>query len=306
MLIITIILLSVALIIQTVYLLYYRKQIHDIGNQLSFISQHNSFKFIQTQMKPKEISRLIDLCNMLLQNQRELNQDFIKKSEEINSTIVSLSHDIRTPITSLGGYLHLAKRSEDCSEKTQYIMMAEARSKQINRLVDELFFYAKLQNPDYNLEIESLDIINLLKRHLFNFIESFTQSGNEPNVILPEKPIYLMANENALERVFENIIRNYFLHGKGALSIRIEEKKQETLFHFSNLLKDGRKVNIDKIFTRFYKEDLSRTKPSSGLGLSIVKSLMEKMNGHVYAALDEDQFSICIAFSKNQKEDENG
>ncbi len=77
--IIALILLSIALTIQTVYLLYYKKQIKDIGNQLSFISQHHSFKFIQTQIKPKEIARLIDLCNTLLSNQRELNQDFIKK-----------------------------------------------------------------------------------------------------------------------------------------------------------------------------------------------------------------------------------
>src|SRR5690625_201613 len=96
--------LSLLLLIVTSYLLYYKSQIKEIGNQLAFISKHNSFKFIQTQIKPKEISQLIDVSNTLLYRQRELNQQFISKSDEINATIVSLSHDIRTPLTSLDGY----------------------------------------------------------------------------------------------------------------------------------------------------------------------------------------------------------
>ncbi|UJL45422.1 HAMP domain-containing histidine kinase [Virgibacillus sp. NKC19-16] len=299
---IALILLSVALIIQTIYLLYYKKQIKDIGNQLSFISKHNSFKFIQTQIKPKEISRLIDLCNTLLRNQRELNQEFIKKSEEINATIVSLSHDIRTPITSLDGYLQLAKRSEDVKEKTQYVMLSQTRIKQIITLVDELFLYTKLQNPDYTLELEPIDISNVLKRRLFSFLDEFSRNGDEPDFILPESSIYIAGNESSLERVCENIIRNYFLHGDGALTIRYEEKENEVLFHFTNLLKRSESIDFARIFTQFYKEDPSRTNHSSGLGLSIVKSLMEKMNGHVYAELKGEGFRISLAFDKTEKE----
>ncbi|WP_100012994.1 sensor histidine kinase [Lentibacillus sediminis] len=299
---IALILLSIALIIQTVYILYYKNQIKDIGNQLAFISKHNSFKFIQTQIKPKEIYQLINLCNTILRNQRELNQEFIKKSEEINATIVSLSHDIRTPITSLDGYLQLAERSEDVTEKTQYVTMAQTRIKQITTLVDELFLYTKLQNPDYTLELEPIDISNVLKRHLFSFIDEFSQSGDEPDFILPESPIYITGNESALERVCENILRNYFVHGKGVLTIRYEEKEKEVLFHFTNLLKRSEPIDPGKIFTRFYKEDTSRTNHSSGLGLSIVKSLMEKMNGDVHAELKDNQFIISVAFTKTEKE----
>lgn len=299
---IALILLSIIFIAQTAYLLYYKNQIKDIGTQLSFISKHHSFKFIQTQIKPKEISRLIDLCNTQLRNQRELNQEFIQKSEEINATIVSLSHDIRTPITSLDGYLQLAERSGDFQEKTQYVTMAQTRIKQITTLVDELFLYTKLQNPDYTLEIEPIDISNVLKRHLFSFLDEFSQNGKEPDFNLPESPIYIAGNESALERICENIIRNYFVHGKGALMIRYEEQENEVLFHFTNLVKQSQLINFEKIFTRFYKEDPSRTNHSSGLGLSIVKSLMEKMNGYVHADLKGNQFCISLTFIKTEKE----
>lgn len=298
---IALILLSVTLTAQTVYLLYYRNQIKDIGNQLDFISKHNSFKFIQTQIKPREIYQLINLCNTLLRDQRELNQEFTRKNEEINATIVSLSHDIRTPLTSLDGYLQLVGRSDDFQEKVQYVTKAQSRTKQIITLVDELFLYTKLQNPDYILELETLDVIHVLKRSMFSFIDEFSLNDLEPNILLPEASIYVVGNESALERVFENIIKNYLLHGEGALTIRYEEKQNGMSLHFSNLLNESHLVSFDEIFNRFYKEDSSRTTNSSGLGLSIVKSLVEKMSGFVQAELEGNQFLISMTLIKTGK-----
>jgi len=298
---IIVILLIMLLILQTIYLLYYKSQIKDIGNQLSFISKHHSFKFIQTQIKPREISSLIDRCNTILRKQRELNQEFIHKSEEINTTIVSLSHDIRTPITSLDGYLQLAKRAEETKEKTKYIELAETRIKQINTLVDELFLYTKLQNPAYTLELEPIKMTNMLKKCLFTFIDDFTKNESEPILKLLESASEIKGNENALERIFDNIIKNYIVHGKGDLNIHEEEKEDEVFIHFTNLVKHEQSLDFDKIFTRFYKEDVSRTKHSTGLGLSIVKSLMEKMNGSVQADLKDNHFCITLTFTKIKK-----
>jgi len=302
MLYMVLIVITVVLILQSVYLVYYKNQIKDIGNQLSFISEHHSFKMIQTQIKPKELNRLIHLCNAMLRNQRRLNQNFIEQKEEINATIMSLSHDIRTPLTSLDGYLQLAERSQSSKEKTEYVLMAQSRIKQIITLIDELFLYTKLKNPDYNLELKPVDVIKVLNQRLFTFIDDFSRIGYEPNISLVEAPLYIEGNESALERVYENIIKNYFLHGAGALSVRYEEQQDEVLFHFSNMQKRNQLLNLDKIFTRFYKDDPSRPNQSSGLGLFIVKSLMEKMNGYVQADLKDDQFCISLAFKKSAKE----
>jgi len=298
--------LSILLIIVTVYLLYYKSQIKEIGNQLSFISEHYSFKFIQTQIKPKEISQLIELCNMLLNNQRELNQQFIRRNEEINETIVSLSHDIRTPLTSLDGYLQLAERTEDMQEKKHYITQAQSRTERINILVDELFLYTKLENKEYELDLETIDIVNVLKKRLLTFIDEFSRIGCEPIISFPESSIFVIGNGSAIERVFENIIKNYFLHGEGAMTIRYEEREHEVRLHFINIMKEGKSINLNNIFTRFYKEDASRTNQSSGLGLSIVKSLMDRMDGYVIADIVEKQFCLSLAFKKTYGEKDHG
>jgi|SRR5690625_123504 len=298
---ITLTLVSIAFTIQTIYLLCYKRQIRGIGNQLSFILKHESFKLIQLQFKPKEILRLVELCNMMLRHKRELNNEFTEKSEEINATIVSLSHDIRTPITSLDGYLQLAERSEDPIVKARYVTIAQTRVNQIIKLVDELFLYTKLQNPDYVLEFESVDVINVLKRRLFSFIDEFPQNEYEPNINLPDSSVNILGNQGALERIFENIIKNYLLHGEDVLSISYEDKQNEMFIHFSNMLKQGQEINFDMVFNRFYKEDPSRHAHSSGLGLSIVKSLVEKMNGYVNVDLKSKQFCISVAFIKTGK-----
>lgn len=292
------ILLSILMIGQTCYLMYYKYQIKDIAEQLSFITKHHSFKFIETQIKPREIYNLTQTCNSLLNRQREVEQQAVQRNGEINATVISLSHDIRTPLTSLDGYLQLAERSQDPHEQARYVTLARSRIQTILTLVDELFLYTKLQNPEYRVDLESIDLIAHLKRSLFSFMDEFAAAGNDPRIILPDSAVNIMAQGSALERVIENILRNYFVHGAGPLWIRYEDQHEHACIYFSNMLPPGHSVNLNQIFTRFYKEDSSRSRQSSGLGLSIVKSLVDKLNGYTNAELTDSLFSISVAFKK--------
>ncbi|MEK3683280.1 sensor histidine kinase [Paenibacillus sp. FSL R10-2736] len=282
-------------------MLNYKSQIRQIGNQLSFIMEHQSLKFIATQLKPKEINHLVRECNLLLSRQRALDEQFSRKNQEMNSTIISLSHDIRTPLTSLDGYLQLALRAEAEQDQSHYVRLAQSRIQQIIKLVDELFLYTKLQNPEYIFELRPVDVIGVLKRNLFTFIEDFARCGYEPELQLPERPVMVSGDMNAVERVFANIIGNYFIHGDGPLSVGVEDRQDTLCIRFTNRLKAGSKVDTEKVFTRFYKEDPSRTLHSSGLGLSIVSALTGKMNGHAEAECISDTFSISTAFKKTAK-----
>lgn len=290
------------LIFQSFYLLNYKNQIKQISSQLSFIMEHQSRKLVATQLKPREIGRLVRECNNLLSRQRAMGEQFSRKNQEMNLAITSLSHDIRTPLTSLDGYLQLALRTEAEQEKGRYVALAQSRIQQIIKLVDELFLYTRLQNPEYALELQPVDVVEVLKRNLFTFIDEFNRSGNEPELRLPERSALVMGDANAVERIFSNIIGNYFIHGDGALTVDVEDRQDTLCISFTNRLKAGSTVDTEKIFTRFYKEDPSRTLHSSGLGLSIVKALIEKMNGYTEAEYTADTFRISIAFKKTGKE----
>ncbi|SEO86922.1 Histidine kinase-, DNA gyrase B-, and HSP90-like ATPase [Amphibacillus marinus] len=299
---IAVIILSIICFLQMSYILYYRSQIREIGQQLTFISKHDSLKLLQTQLKPTEIYQLTEFCNQLLRQQREQKQELAVKSEEISTTIVNLSHDIRTPLTSLDGYLQLADRANDLKESHHYLKLARSRMKQTITLVDELLLYTKLQNQDYILAVEQLDMVNCLKRSALRFIDAFTEKGSEPSISLPDQAIFVSGNTLALERVYDNIIQNYLIHGNGDLEIYFEEKNDSLTLSFVNAVKESERINLEKIFTRFYKGDSSRQHYSSGLGLSIVKTLVEKMGGQVNAALEHDRFCLVLVFTKAGEE----
>lgn len=291
---------------QTVFLLNYRRQVKQISSQLSFIMEHDSRKQVVTQLKPKEIGRLVQDCNNLLSRQSAMGEQFSRKNQEMNLAVTSLSHDIRTPLTSLDGYLQLALRTEAEQEKERYVRLAQSRIQQIIKLVDGLFLYTRLQNPEYELELQPVDVVEVLKRNLFTFIEDFTRTGEEPELRLPDQPVLVMAEQNAAERIFTNLLGNYFMHGEGSLTIEAEDKQNTLCIRFTNRLKAGSNVDTEKIFSRFYREDPSRTRHSSGLGLSIVKALMEKMNGGASANSASGTFTIHLEFAKAGKEHPHG
>lgn len=290
-----IIVLVVLLVGIFIYMIYYRRQIKNISNQLNFVLEHQSNKLIISDIKPKEISNLINYCNTLLEANRELDRNHLARNEIINETIVSLSHDIRTPLTSLDGYLQLAARQNIDNE---YITMASSRVKQLNKLVDDLFLYTKLQNPDYELELESTDISPFITRELFEFHNDFQKISTEPIINLPDKKIMVSINTHALERVINNVIKNYFDHGQDELEIQHHTEDREVTITFKNAIVPGAEINSKDLFTKFYKTDRSRSDQSSGLGLSIIESLMTKMNGKVNATVENGMFSIHLTFKR--------
>lgn len=295
-----IIALVALLIAGFMYMIYYKRQIKNISDQLNFVLEHQSFKFITTDIRPKEIVNLVENCNTLLESSRELDRNYLERSEIINQTIVSLSHDIRTPLTSLDGYFQLADRE---SSENEYIKMASFRVKQLNKLVDELFLYTKLQNPDYELELETIDINQFITHELFEFHNDFQILNKEPIINLPNKKIMVSVNGHALERVIDNIIKNYFDHGQDDLEILHRMNDREIVITFRNGVVPGVEIDPKDLFTKFYKTDRSRSQQTSGLGLSIIESLMTKMNGKVSATVDQDEFTIHLTFKRLDTEE---
>ncbi|WP_020616461.1 sensor histidine kinase [Paenibacillus daejeonensis] len=301
MLVALIIILAGIVALLTGYILVYRRQIRSIGEQLAFIAEHDSLKYVEIQLHSPEIRQVSDTCNQLLDKQREMSRQTTLHNEEINATIVSLSHDIRTPLTSLDGYLQLAEVSEDAQQRERYVGLAQSRTRHMIVLVEELFLYTKLLNPAYRIELETVDAAAELMSSLLAFHGDFSQRQMEPILHLPETAVPVQANRHALERIFGNLIRNYLLHGAGELEIGWEARDELVTLRFRNALKPGASPQIERIFDRFYKGDTSRSVNSTGLGLSIVRSLVHKMNGTVEAKLEDEHFVLCIKLERAEQ-----
>lgn len=293
--------IAVLFILETIYLFLHKKNIADICDQIEFVLENDSSKRITLQLRSNDLIRLATCGNQLLEQKEQMIQTAQRRNDEINSTITSLSHDIRTPLTSLHGYLQLAKKSTDPEVIFQYLSSAKERNERLSELTEELFLYAKLQNPDYIIESEKIELIHILKHSLFSFIEAF-ENRKEPMIQLPEQAIFIIANQKALERIFENIIRNYLYHGSDPLQIECSSDSNLIRLKFSNPLKQGvDHPDPSRIFDRFYIADDSRSTNTSGLGLYIVKSLVQKLGGNITAAMHENIFSISLDFPCEKK-----
>ncbi len=237
---------------------------------------------------------------------RSLNQALSAKDKEhilyergerlLKQNITNLAHDIRTPLTGASGYVQLALESADTEKNEHYLLTAKSRLEELEDMLEKLFLYTKLTSEDYALPLESrkkIQVLPLLGECLLGFYAQFEKTGSAPQVILDAEDFHVSAEEEALRRVFLNLIQNALLHGSGGLRILQEGRDCLT---FENPISSEKTIDTARLFDRFYKADPARGKASSGLGLFIVRELMQKMDGNVWAEQNERIFRIVLRF----------
>lgn len=304
------------------YLWLLLRQIKELGEQIKFLEGRQSRLRLTSELKNKQILELADRINRHIDNTHRLQISLLREELAAKDTIAGLSHDIRTPLTSLSGYLQLVQQTDDPDKKNQYLAIMQDRINSLTRILDELFTYAKLEQEAFNLDLQEINLSETLAHNLFSFYEIFKQNRIEPKIELPVEDVIVKANPNALERVLQNVLQNALLHGAGDLKIKLDviynypaeellldnnelskpdNSTKVALLEFSNQLKPDSQLNIDNLFNKFYKADPTRQNSSTGLGLSIAKRLLEKMDVEIQVKLEESIFSLQMLFPLDLK-----
>lgn len=256
----------------------------------------NSNLRLTTSLHGKSVKRLCQAFNHRLDEGQKSRLAAERSGRELKVTIASVSHDIRTPLTGAAGYLELLSRTEDPAKRDQYLSVIRRRLKELEGLLDELFLYTKLTQEEYHLDCVPLHPYPILTETLADFYDRLEEAGMEPRLSFPNEAWCVVADEDSLRRIFGNLIKNAIEHGLSPLVI--EQKENKIIFR--NHLKAGDSPEIDRLFDRFYKADPSRHDRSSGLGLFIVRQLMEKMGGSAHASLEEGELSMILDFPEEK------
>ena len=275
---------------------YYRHQIKNVKSQISFLNQHETNMLITSDQKSGCIAELTDELNTLIEQTAALRKEIADSESHLKDTIINLSHDIRTPLTSMDGYFQLLLKSDDPEERQQYAAVISDRLSSLKEMLDELFTYAKLTNKAYEVELSPCAVNEILLSVLFSFYKDIKQRGIEPLVNVPEQDIFIQGNEPALRRIFQNILKNCIEHGNNQLSVRLINSSDMVQIYFENDYQMQEPIDANKVFDRFYKADGARSKTSTGLGLSIAKELVERLNGSITGNVKNDIFTITITF----------
>lgn len=288
--------LIAVILIQGILCWKYQRQVKDICRQLSFLMKHDSNMLITRETDFGGIGELADILNEWLEMERREKKEYRKKEKMISDTYTNLSHDIRTPLTSLDGYFQLLENCENTEEQKRYMKIIQERIGSLKEMLEELFTFTKLKNDTFHLEMTVCCINKIVKDTIFSYYDEWTSRGIEPEIQITEELLFMNGNEQGIRRILQNIIKNGLDHGEKKIKITLSHMENSILIQVKNQVKDAEKINVGQVFERFYKADEARSKTSSGLGLSIAKELVLRMDGKISARIEEQEFCVEVVF----------
>ena len=289
--------LIILIFILTGILVSYERQVHHICRQLRFLQEQETNMLITKEMNGGHMGELVRLLNELLQKRKKEQAEYLRKEQMIADTYTNLSHDIRTPLTSLDGYFQLLEHAEKEEERQRYLRIIQERIVSLKEMLEELFTYTKLQNETYELKLEPVNVGQVLKETMFSYYDNWVSHGITPQFHLTDIPVVIQGNAQALRRVIQNIIKNVLDHGNKEIEVCLTKQGERMKLVFRNQMEEGEEIEVSRVFDRFYKADQARSKSSTGLGLSIAKGFVLKMNGDIRAEQKDEWFEITIEFS---------
>ena len=184
---------------------------------------------------------------------------------------------------TLIGYLDAAHKGlVTGKDRDDYIEIARRKAHDLKEYIDVLFDWFKLNSDEFALEIQSVEAAELTRNILIDWIPIFEDKQVDYDIDIPEQPVRVRLDTDSYMRIINNLIQNVIAHSH-ADKIKIALSKQGNNLRL--LLADNgvgiEKEDLKHIFERLYKCDKGRSEKGSGLGLSIVHQLVEKMGGSI-------------------------
>lgn len=228
--------------------------------------------------------------NVQLRLLRKEHHRYSQGDLELKEAVTNISHDLRTPLTAINGYLGLLEQEKKSENVQRYLSQIQNRTEVLINLTEELFRYS-IVTSSQSLSCERMDLVRALEECLVSFYAVMKEKNIEPQIELPEEPVWMLLDTGAVNRIFSNIISNALKYSDGNLSVVMSADGTVT---FSNTAKNLNAVTVGRLFDRFYTVDSGRN--STGLGLSIAKVLTERMGGTIEANYTDDKLYIELSF----------
>ena len=246
---------------------------------------------IDISSSDKNMCRLANTVNKQLRKLRTERRRFQQGDLELKNAVTNISHDLRTPLTAICGYLELLEQEEKSATVNRYIEIIKDRVDILKQLSEELFKYSVIISTKNNITKGQVIINTVLEESIAAFYTVLTERNIVPDIQISEIKVVRMLDRSALSRVFSNLISNVIKYSDGDLKIVLSENGEIV---FSNMASGLDKIQVGRLFDRFYTVEAARK--STGLGLTISKTLVEQMKGTISAIYENNRLSIHIFF----------
>ena len=237
-----------------------------------------------------------ELCESVNDKVDALNESVIaaqNREVRLRAGIANISHDLRTPLTAILGYLELLKINP--KKTAEYTEIVEDRANVLCELVETFYELSVADDENRPLSLEKIDANAILTNCVLGCYAMFEKRGIKPNFSVPDAPLYVVGNSLAFERVCQNLIHNALKYADDRVDISLEKLEDKCILSVRNTASGITTDDIPRLFDRFYTADKSRSGGNTGIGLYLVKVLLEKMGGRVVGAeLADGVFSVKI------------
>ena len=275
-------------------------ELRNIGEDIKLNGEE--YVNIHTKALDKDIEFVVSQINYLYDENQKIKVKSNIKEEEIRRSISNISHDLRTPLTSIIGYIQLIQdENSSYEEKKIYIDIVERRTKNLEALISNFYDLSRLEESNYEFNLQNANLKSILSQNIAMFYDEFIKKDINPNIYMEDDIKDIVTDKSAVNRIFANLINNIIKHGDGGVRISLKNEDDYIVSEFVNNAPNLKEDDVNKVFERFYIGDKSRSNSSTGLGLSVTKSLVEKLEHKIEASIVNNSLIITIKWSTNNK-----
>ena len=306
---IIIIALIVVIIFLIVWQILLKRNIKQVRDELAKTKDENYDRQLKVSLMDKDVESLAAEINNNLEYQKALKKETDLSRRQLEQSISDIAHDLRTPLTVVKGNLQMLEK-EDLSDKgREYLAISTKKADALKGMVDEFFELSVLESDSKPVELCKLDVVSFLSEFIIENETLIRQNDLTPEITFPEKSLYIQANKDMMNRVFNNLIGNIVKYAKDSFELIVIETDIDSHvdeafgndgkvchIRIGNNVDPGTPIDVEHIFDRTYRADKARSDGSAGLGLYIAKLLVEKQKGSMKAVLEDGKLFFDIVF----------
>lgn len=247
-----------------------------------------------------EFEKIVDTFNAMaeeLQTEKAEKETITKKK---NQMLLELSHDIKTPVATIKSYANALEAGLVPEEKIRdTYRVIDAKADRVQKLTDDMFMMLKMDNPDYRINLETVNLCEYLRQLCAEYYDEITEAGFKFAIDIPEKDIKADIDTVLFARVVGNLFSNAKKYNKtgDTISMRFVEYNDKIILAVSDNGNEIDKAFAKRMFDAFSRDDKARrTDGGTGLGLAISRIIVEKHDGNLkyYRRDKENVFEIII------------
>lgn len=254
-----------------------------ISQKLEEILDTDSDEKVMVFTDNPSLISLATQINRLLVDRQKVRADYRRSELASKRMLSNISHDIKTPMTVILGYLEIMRVNGD--PRQEMLGKVEATAHRVMELITQFFTLAKLEAGYTELERSKLNLNEVCSENILSFYELLSTQDFQIEVDIPNAPVFVMSNSDALQRILFNLISNAIRYGADGKYLGMVLRSDEENAYI-DIIDKGRgipKEFADTIFDRLFTMEDSRNPrmQGNGLGLTIAKNLAVQLGGDI-------------------------